>query len=137
MNDFELFSKYFFYDETLDLVFNRVTRKRAAEFQVSGFINELDKRIIEFKGRTYQGPRIAYLLKHGRWPRTYMRSKLYYNNKTGHQNISWHKLKEKYILELTDIHGKSTYCGIYATLKEAVEAKKIFLQKTEFRREDE
>ena len=137
MNDFELFSRYFFYDETLDLIFNRVTRKRAAAFQVSGFVNELDQRVLEFKGRTYRGSRVAYLLKTGKWPRTYMRSKLYCNNKTGHQNISWNKTREKYTLILTDIHGKSRYCAYYSTLKQAIEGKKRFLQMPEFKRDDE
>ena len=137
MNDFDLFRKYFFYDETLDLIFNRVTRKRATAFEVSGFVNELDHRIITFRNHVYQGDRVAYLLKNGRWPKGYMRSKLYCNSKTGHQNITWHKLKERYILILTDIYGKSKYCATYPTLKQAIKGKELFLQKPEFKREDE
>ena len=38
LTDFELFSRYFFYDETLDLVFNRVSRARASAFNVSGLL---------------------------------------------------------------------------------------------------
>ena len=137
MSDFELFSKYFFYDSTLDLIFNRVTRKRATAFEVSGFVNELDHRVITFRNHVYQGSRVAYLLKNGRWPRTYLKNKLYVNNKTGHRNISWHQIKEKYVLVLTNIYGKSCYCGIYATLKEAIRGKELFLQKPEFKREDD
>ena len=135
MKDFELFSQYFFYDETLDLVFNRVTRRRAAAFQVSGFEDDFGQRKIKFRGQAYQGWRIAHLLQHGKWPRN--KSKLYRSNKTGHKNISWQETREKYLLLLNDIHGKLTFCSYYSTLKEAREGKKRFLQMPEFKREEE
>ena len=137
MNDFELFSKYFFYDETLSLIFNRITRKRATAFEVSGFVNELDHRIITFRNHVYQGDRVAYLLKNGKWPRAYLKNKLYANNKTGYMNISWNAVRERYVLALTNIHGKSKYCATFKTLKEAVRGKELFLEKPEFKRDEE
>ena len=137
LTDFELFSRYFLYDETLDTVFNRVSRRRASEFNVSGFVNDMDDRIICFRGKNYQGHRIAHLLKHGRWPDSYLckRDSAYLCNSTTHRNISFHSEKEKYILNLTNRHGKSRYCGIFLTLGQAVAAKERLLQTDEFRRD--
>ena len=136
LTDLELFSRYFFYDETLDLVFNRVSRARASAFNVSGFINELDKRVITFRGKSYQAHRIAHLLQHGTWPDGYLydSEEPYLNNNTGCRNISFHRLRQKYILCLTDRDGKSRYCGSFLALKEAMAAKERLLQTEEFKR---
>ena len=135
-SDFELFSKYFLYDEVLDLVFNRVSRARASAFNVSGFINELDKRVITFRGKSYQSHRIAYLLQYGKWPDRYLydSEEPYLNNNTGCRNISFHRLRQKYILCLTDRDGKSRYCGSFLTVKAAAAAKERLLQTEEFKR---
>ena len=136
LTDLELFSRYFFYDETLDLVFNRVSRARASAFNVSGFINELDKRVITFRGKSYQAHRVKYLLQHGKWPDRYLydSEEPYLNNNTGCRNISFHRLRQKYILCLTDRDGKSRYCGSFLALKEAMAAKERLLQTEEFKR---
>ena len=135
LTDFELFSHYFFYDKTLDLVFNRVTRARASAFNVAGFINEFDDRVISFRGKDYRGHRVAYLLNHGRWPDGYLcADEAYLCNSTGCRNVSFDKRKQKFVLNLIDRDGNSRYCGAFLTVKAAAAAKERLLQTPEFMR---
>ena len=135
LTDFELFSHYFFYDEVLDLVFNRVTRARASAFNVAGFINEVDDRVISFRGKDYRGHRIAYLLQKGKWPDGYLcADEAYLGNSTGCRNVTYHQGRQRFILQLTDRDGTSRYCGAFLTVKAAAAAKERLLKTPEFMR---
>ena len=136
LTDFELFSRYFLYDEVLDIVFNRVSRARASAFQVSGFENDMGNRVVSFRGKSYQGHRIAYLLQHGKWPDSYLCNKeAYLCNNTGCRNVSYHKEREKFILSLINKHGEPKYCGAFLTVKAAAARKEYLLQTDDFRRD--
>ena len=135
LTDFELFSKYFLYDEVLDTVFNRVHRARASAFQVSGFENDMGNRVVSFRGKSYQGHRIAYLLQHGEWPKSYLCTKeSYLCNNTGCRNVSYNRIMEKFVLNLINKDGESKYCGAFLTVKAAAVRKEYLLQTDDFKR---